>query len=232
VSAQDTIRLQEEVDWPPFTPALPGKATSGLAYDLMSAIFAKLVVKVELEVYPFARALENAKAGRIDGVTTVNPTPDRATYLAFSIPTVPKKGFIYFKADRKSELAWETYQDLSGLRLGVVGGNAYSPEFDSAVRGGSIKVLEVSTLDLLPKMVVTGRIDGFLAVGIVADRLIEKQGFVGQLARSRRPYVVSDYTIGIAKSSRFFARLPQIDQAIRTIQKDGTLKKILAKYGL
>jgi ABC-type amino acid transport substrate-binding protein len=230
--AQSVIKFQEEVDWAPFTPSTPGKTTKGLSYELMSAIFAKLDTKVELEVLPFARVLDDAKSGSIDGITTISPNKEREAFLAFSVPTIPKRGYIYYKADRQGGLKWNSYEDLKGMSFGIVTGNSYSPEFDAAVKAGTIKAVAVPTLDLLPKMVMAGRIDGFLVPSIVGNKLLADQGLTGKLVPTARPYVDQNFSLAISKKSPFAAKLSQINQAIQSMQRDGSFKQILAKYGI
>jgi polar amino acid transport system substrate-binding protein len=67
VAAQTVpLRIGAEDDWAPFSSVKDGKPV-GMAVDLVQAIFAEAGIPIELVAVPYARCMEETKAGRLAG---------------------------------------------------------------------------------------------------------------------------------------------------------------------
>lgn len=223
-----TLHLAEEADWPPFTPEKYGKVEEGLSYALMDAIFSKLQVNFDLELYPQKRMLQMLQEGTKDAATVISINKERSEYIEFSNPIFQKKGLVYHRKD--SEFQWENFEDLKGLKIGVVRGHNYGDEFNSAVEKYNLTLVEVSTVEQNFKMLLAKRIDIFLAVELTAIQLLRKPSYKGKIVAAQKPYYTKDYHIGFSKNSKAIYLLPDVNKVIDTLQNDGSLQDIIAPF--
>lgn len=105
--------------------ALPG---AGFANDLTAEIMRRAGHEVTVVVLPWVRALEGTEAGAFDILPSAWYTEDRAEKLLYSGAPIAMSRLVFVKpADSKFE--FHTLQDLAGLRVGIVSGYAYEPDF-------------------------------------------------------------------------------------------------------
>lgn len=227
-SSSITLHLTEEADWPPFTPEKYGKVEEGLSYALMDAIFSKLQVNFDLELYPQKRMLQMLREGTKDAATVISINTERSAYIAFSKPIFQKKGLIYHRSDRNFQ--WNSYEDLKGLKIGIVRGHNYGDEFKNAVKEYNLTLVEVSTVEQNFKMILADRIDIFLAVELTAIQLLRKPMYTNKISPASKPYYTKDYHIGFSKNSKAIYLLPDVNRIIDSMKKDGTLQDIIAPF--
>ena len=68
---------------PPYSIGTEDKLHAGIAIDIIQAVFEDMGHTVEIEVYPWPRALKNAKLGLYDGIFSVFKTPEREEFLTY-----------------------------------------------------------------------------------------------------------------------------------------------------
>lgn len=223
-----TLHLAEEADWPPFTPEKYGKVEEGLSYALMDAILSKIQVDFDLELYPMKRVLQMLQEGTKDAVTVISINKERAEFIEFSKPIFQKKGYIYHRKD--TLIDWNTFEDLKGLRIGVVRGHNYGDDFQLAVNKYNLSLVEVSTVEQNFKMLLAHRIDIFLAVELTAIQLLRDPLYKDKIVPTSKAYYTKDYHIGFSKNSKAIYLLPDVNNVIDSMQRDGSLQDIIAPF--
>lgn len=155
-SAQDKVVRLTSLDWPPFSgEALKDK---GAAVAVARAAFAAMGYRLEVEFYPWNRAVALVKAdGGPDGYF---PEYDGAEVRQGFILSVPLGTSPLGFAERAAApVAWTSVDDLTGKRIGVVDGYLNTEELDSRIANGRLQA-ETATSDLLNlKKLAAGRID-------------------------------------------------------------------------
>lgn len=121
--------------FPPFEYERDG-AIVGFDAEIVQQVLARLGLTARIEVLPWARAQEEAAAGRIAGLFSLTWSPERERLYHFSAPLSTVKD-VFFKL-RTREFAWRELDDLKGLRVGISQGYAYAPELMRAIQAGSI----------------------------------------------------------------------------------------------
>lgn len=104
--------------------ALPG---NGFANDLTVQIMKAAGYEVSVLVLPWVRALDGTEAGTFDILPSAWYTEERAQMLLFSEPIAMSR--LVFVKPADSPFEFHTLQDLAGLRVGIVSGYTYEPEF-------------------------------------------------------------------------------------------------------
>ncbi|MEH6628968.1 MAG: transporter substrate-binding domain-containing protein, partial [Motiliproteus sp.] len=116
-------------DWPPyeFVDVRSGKL-NGLSTEIIRAVFERMgLPEPEIELYPWARAEQEAFVGSVDGIYSITPSPERLRHLLFpDEPLTTEQGVLFVRKDRVGLLQIDSVDDLKRLNIGVVRGYAYS----------------------------------------------------------------------------------------------------------
>ena len=230
----DTIHFVEEADWPPFTPPaqrVGDIATKGLAFEMIRELCRRVGVACDVELVPESRALMLLKNGQRDGITTISRNVEREAFLDFSLPTLQKRGFIYFNKERRPGFTWNRWKDLLGLSIGIVNGHNYGDEFTAAASSFGLDVQSVSREEINFAKLDRGHIDVVLSVDVVAASILRSNpGYLGHIAAASKPYYLKDYHLGLAKASPAVEMMPRFNEAIKSMADDGSFKRLLAPY--
>ena len=106
------------MDYPPFY----GKSLDkkGPLIELITEAFKNTGYTVQVEFYPWGRAIENSKAGKVDGVVGVWYSQERTEHFLYSDPIFPNK--VGFYKRKGEDIRYKDYSDLKqqGYKLGSV----------------------------------------------------------------------------------------------------------------
>lgn len=228
-AAQD-IRFVEESDWPPFTPDYIGFANEGLSFDLMTEILGRIDQTFTLELLPQKRVLSRLRTGTADAVTVVSKNKERERYINFSVPIFQKLGLVWFNHSRTPNFEWQSYEDLKGLKIGIVLGHNYGDDFIAAVKKYDLTLEPVTREEQNFAKLKAGRVDVVLSVEMVARQIFRNYKYMGVFSAAEKPYYSKDYHVGFSKASPSKSLLPKVNQAIRGAKSEGVLQKIVARH--
>jgi polar amino acid transport system substrate-binding protein len=200
----------------------------GLMVDLIKAIGADAGFKVEIEGMTFSTLIPALTANKIDIIAAaMYITPSRKEVIDFSGPVYTYgEGLIVPKTDSKD---YKEFADLKGETVGAQKGTAF---IEPLQKTGFFP--EVKIYDNIPSILAdvnTGRLKaGFADRPILAYNL--KQGLFPEvrLVNSYVSTINGSVGIGVRKSDGEL--LAKINTALDKLTRDGTVKKILAKWGL
>lgn len=155
-AAQDKVVRLTSLDWPPFSgEALKDK---GAAVAVARAAFAAMGYRLEVDFYPWNRAVALVKAdGGPDGYFPEYDGAEVRQGFTLSVPlgTSP----LGFAERTAAPVAWTTLDDLKAKRIGVVDGYLNTEDLDARIADGRLQA-EAAHSDLLNlKKLAAGRID-------------------------------------------------------------------------
>ena len=158
VFAGDKIFNAIASPFPPFTG--PNLKDKGVAWEICKAALEAQGYIVNLEFAPWARAMEDSKKGKYDGLLPAYRTEERMRWFLYPMPLLTiNTGFIKHKL--KKEITYNgDLRTLIGYNIGVGKGYSTEDEFDKA---DYLNKVFVSTTPQILKMLWLGRLD--LAVG-------------------------------------------------------------------
>lgn len=234
--AVEPLRLAS-LEWEPYIgPDLPEQ---GYVAALIRAAFAEKGVEVEIEFYPWARALHLARTGAVDGVVPEYFNASRESEFEFSatFPGGPlvlckrRSDAIVFAADPLLEPD-AALEALKGWRFGVVRGYLNTPEFDAA----DYLIKEETSDDATNlRKLVFGRIDLAVIDRHVAEHLIRtRYPNYTQKIECMTP-ALADMPLFIAfsrKSPRMPDALTSFNLGLKALEADGRLATLRARYVL
>lgn len=228
-SAQTVLRVGSTPTGVPFT-FLDTKTNTiqGIMVDLITAIGKDAGFEVKVEPMQFSTLIAGLNANKIDIIAAaMYITPARQEVIDFSAPIYSYgEGLVVPKSDTKD---YVTLEDLKGKTVGAQVGTAFVEPLQKSGFFPEVKIYD-NIPDIL-RDVNAGRIGaGFADYPIVAYNLAQGMFPESRLVKSYKPSVVGSVGIGVRKSDKEL--LAKINASQAKLTADGTVKQILAKWGL
>lgn len=128
--------------------------------DLLISLAKKSNMQIEYIRCPIARCLYLVKEGVADMVMQLKKTPERINDFIYLQPATFIQEFpLNFYINKDSPNTIQNYQDLTGLKIGVIRGMSYFDRFD---KDTELLKVKVNNREQLIGMLKKGRIDTFL----------------------------------------------------------------------
>ncbi len=227
--AQQTLKVGSTPTGIPFTFLdTQTNKIQGVMVDLITEVGKDAGFEVQIEPMQFSALIGALTSNRIDIVSAaMYITPQRKEVIDFSDPIYTYgEGLFVPKSDTKD---YVTLDDLKGLTVGAQVGTAYVEPFKKSGLFPDVKVYE--TIPDIIRDVNSGRLKaGFADYPIVAYNLKQGRFPEVRLVNSYKPQVVGSVGIGVRKSDQEL--LKKINASLAKLQANGTVKRILAKWGL
>ncbi len=198
-------------------------APAGIHYELASAVFKKAGVEAEITILPKARLLEGIKNGSIDaGVFFSSPDVADKVVSAGVIDKVP------FVAISKKGLVVAKYEDLyASASLSMLASTSVTPRFDA---DSKIKKVVVSDYETLGRLFVNNRSDTIIGNAWVLAYQLKKDGYTSIAAEQVFKFKDIPNELFLRRGSAAADRLAAISEALKALDKDGTLRSVVLKY--
>jgi len=228
-SAQQVLKVGSTPTGTPFT-FLDTKTNSiqGIMVDLITEIGKDAGFQVQIEPMQFSTLIASLTSNKIDIISAAMfVTAARKEVIDFSEPFYSYgEGLLVPKGDTKT---YTTQEDLKGQVVGAQVGTAF---VDALKKSGLFS--EVKAYDTIPDIlrdVNAGRLKaGFADYPILAYNL--KQGGFPEvrIVESYKPATVGSVGIGVRKGDTEL--LAKINASLAKLKANGTVDKILDKWGL
>ena len=228
-SAQQVLKVGSTPTGAPFT-FLDTKTNTiqGLMVDLITEIGKDAGFSVQVEPMQFSTLIASLTGNKIDIISAAMlATAARKEVIDFSDPVYPYgEGLVVPKTDTKN---YASAEDLKGEVVGAQVGTAY---VDALKKTGLFS--EVKVYDTIPDIlrdVNTGRLKaGYADYPILAYNLSQGMFPDVRLVTSYKPMTVGTVAIGVRKSDGEL--LKKINTSLARLKENGTVAKILDKWGL
>ena len=227
--AQQTLKVGSTPTGIPFT-FLDTQANKiqGVMVDISEAIGKDAGFTIQVEPMQFSALIGSLTSNRIDLIAAAMYITDaRKQVIDFSGPIYTYgDGLLVPKSDTKD---YKDISELKGATVGVQVGTAFVEPLQKSGLFAEVKLYD--TIPDILRDVNAGRIKaGFADYPIVAYNLQQGRFPEVRLVKGYKPMVVGSVGIGVRKSDGEL--LKKIDASLTKLKADGTIKKILAKWGL
>jgi polar amino acid transport system substrate-binding protein len=229
VAAERVVRVAGD-PYPPWIEGTEGSvATEGIAVKLAQELFKRLNLKTLIVVYPFERGIQRIKEGDEDVILMVSETEERKKFILFTPPIRHSKWVFYHR--KGDDFSWNTWKDLQKYRIGYVTGNNIGQDFPAAAEKYKFYIEEVKADIFNVKKLLLGRIDIIIADLEVMQRIIQQNlDFQGKLEWYDKPIFESYYHFGISRKSFLAPMLPEINEVLQKMKRDGAFQEIFCQY--
>jgi polar amino acid transport system substrate-binding protein len=221
-------------DDPPYTYRTADGRIAGLNAELVEQTLARLGCHAQWRELPWARALVELEAGRLDLLPGGLRRPEREAFAHFVAQHVLSRNLLFVrKAERARIGNASRLADLPpGLRLGVQIGVVYGPEYAQLITQPAFRasLTQATSRRNLWQMLELGRVDGVLASEASARWELAQQGLSAGIVAT--DVVLSDEPafVLVSKRNRDAAWARRYQEASDALEADGTMARIVRKY--
>ena len=227
------IYIAEEGLWPPYTFEKGGIPTQGIAWEAMNAIFTRLDIEIDMRLLPQARMLQYLKDGKKDAVSIISKNRDRLTFLDYSDVLLQDTGVICYSSKRKKPFNWKEFRDLFPYRIGLVSGHNYGNPFLDAIVMYNLNVQYVTNYEQNFKKLDAGRVDIILINRSSTSEFLRKYpDYKARIRIAEKPFFIYDYYTAFSKKSPARLLIPEVNNVIAELKKEGVIDQILGKYNM
>lgn len=202
----------------------------GVASHIVEEAFNQVGIRVHWGFFPWVRSYEQAKEGKDWQASAVWwPTEDANKHFLLSVPVVHTSNVFFHLKSRP--IKWNTFSDLSGLKIGITRGYDYGSDFNLAVKRGELDVQEVSSDEINLKKLLSGRIDLFPNdpdVGFAQIRNNYEFNQANQFAHHKKKFARRTLHLLISKKAKradYF--MEAFNKGIGILADQGKIKKML-----
>lgn len=220
--------------WCPINCAVDAERR-GIFVELAEQIFAEAGIAVEYRVINWARAVHDARKGKLDALVGagVQDAPD----FLFT-PSAPGISRMCFYVLRGSPWRYRGLESLTAVRLGAINGYSYGVELDLYLRNyrETPRVQLVTGDQALATNLLRlrhGRIDALVENTWVMQALLSEQSLHDEVLEvgCRHPDV--PIYLAFSPNRPHSARYAQLfEQGLQRFRQDGRLQALLARYGV
>jgi polar amino acid transport system substrate-binding protein len=211
-----------------------GKA-AGVDVDLVQAIADELGCVASFPKMPWARTLRELENGGVDVATSASRTPERERFAHFSAPYRQAQMGIYVRKGETGRYALDGLPGITdvGLRLGVMRGYYYGPEFETLMADPVFaRQVDVAVdYETNIRKLLHGRIDGFLVddIGVMVGALAD-YGAEDQVEQHPVFLAGDEFHLMLSRKSVSDSRVAEIDEVLARMEADGRLRRVMDEY--
>ena len=228
--AADTPLRLATLEYPPYiinTELGP----RGLAVDIVSTAFARIGRPIKTELFPVARGQIRLLNGDADAYFSIKKTPERERDMLFPQKSLMTQDYVFFVNKGSRWRFTGSFDSLDNATIGVVIATSYGSRFDTAVKAGTLRKLEaVTSHESNFRKLLAHRVDA-----VICSRLVGLY-YLG-LLNGLNDVEISGPTVETTVSYLVFTRKKnhtalsqQFDQALESMERDGTLKRLNNDY--
>jgi len=207
-----------------------GKPT-GMLVDLVTEAFRRAGSPVEIKLMPWARCIEEAKTGAVDGVFSSFKLPERELFLAFPKEPLTTQVVAFF-ARKNSTIRFDgDLNSVRGVNIGIINGTSYGKKFDAAVKDGTLwRIDRTNTIDSNLQKLAVGHVDLIPSYREVLLDAANRLGLRSEIEELSPPLESVPSYLAFTKV-RDLSKLSQsFDKELASMKQDGTYDRIVARY--
>lgn len=216
--------------YPPFSYFVENQAR-GAMLDALTMVADEVGFTLAASVNTaFARCLRMMEAGKVDIMVSLMPTPERLEYMTMFAYSEPEALRMVARADFDQEP--ETTREILRLRVGLINGYEYPPEFAQHPM-----VIQAPQPDVGLRLLDARRIDILVLNESVAAHLVNQAAAAGNQRNVSYKLLQATFlreqnvnSIGIAKASWLNNHTDQIGAVIKRLRNTGEFERLIKKH--
>ncbi|WP_168224746.1 substrate-binding periplasmic protein [Rhodoferax aquaticus] len=215
------------LDWQPFSGKALPEGGAGIAV-LRAALKAE-GIELEVQFYPWTRAIETAKDATYAGFYPAWPEDVPA---GFSASAVVFKSPVGLVEPKSKPLTWTKLEDLKGKKIGTVQDYGNTPEFMKLIKDGVIKT-EIVSDDLTNVKKVAGeRIDAAFIDLANLDYFLKNDAkdLASKVQANKKVIDTKDLVLAVNGSFSNKKAAAILNSGLAKINADQIIKDYMAKY--
>ncbi|MEO9523758.1 substrate-binding periplasmic protein [Marinobacter alexandrii] len=215
--------------WPPYSYGdKRAQPIGGYAIDFMREISKRIDHPIRLSILPWLRCLTMNKKGQLDGIMLLTANEDRRRFLYLTEPLLHDANLLWYLNDNQHVADRTSFEELQGLRIGIVEGFNYGEAFAEATEQLKLAVQTAPTVYTNFVKLERGWIDVFLVNRVVADfTLLSRPELKERLVVRKGPFEPVGFRVGLSHAGKAANMLDQFNSAIEAMTREGVVTTIL-----
>lgn len=218
-----------EDPWPPYTVGEMQEEATGVAVDLIKAVYGKMGHEASVILLPWKRCLQQVESGKIDAIAIALWKDSRAETYMYPEYAFDNRTGVWYSPERFPDgLKWEKMEDLEKYTLELVKGYSVSEAMDEAVKSGKQPTSWSTKFDLMVKKLIAGRADFGISNEVVMYDHLRRNDLKGKLVPTDNPFKTSRYHISIfSRNSPNNKLVPELNKTLAEMRASGEIDKIV-----
>lgn len=207
---------------------------AGISVDLARATLRAMDCEAKFVEMPWARAVIELQAGRLDILPSMLRTPEREKMAYFSRPYNRSPNVLFIRTQVASQYRLKSLAEIIGtpFKLGAQIGVAYGPEYNHLATRADFqeRITAITSRRSAWKMMELQRIDGIISDEVSALVELQQLGLSNAVVRSDVVVSEEPARFALAKASHAPDFVARFDKALGGLMADGKYKTILERY--
>ncbi len=215
--------------WPPFSYGdKSSQPIGGYAIDFMQEISRRIDRSVRLSILPWLRCLKLAETGQVDGIMLLTANEDRRRFLFFTEPLMHDANLLWYLDTSKHIADRRSFEELLGLKVGIVHGFNYGEAFIKATKELALDVESAPSVYSNFVKLERGWIDVFLVNRVVADyTMLGRPDLRARMVPRMGPFAPVGFRVGLSKAGQAADLLALFNAAITDMTREKVVTGIL-----
>lgn len=220
------------LEYPPYIFNIAG-TPHGPVVDIVREVFARMGQQANIRVYPIPRGLAKLKRGEVDAYFSIKDTPERRLTMLFPHEALFTQQFVFFTANRARFPFNGNLDSVADARIGIVEKTSYGPRLDQALGSGQLhNVQQAVDHESNFKKLLSGRVDLVPCSRQVGLYYLKKLGGESRISISGPELDTTVSYLVFTGARDMHAVSDRYDQALRSLRRDGTVRRIWSRYHL
>ncbi|WP_431689385.1 substrate-binding periplasmic protein [Hahella sp. NBU794] len=219
-------RYAEAVQQEIIPPGLDSERLQGYSWDVLRESYHEMGYTIQLYIYPWIRAFDQVKAGKLDILFPTGFNQERASYFNYSKEPIDHVDFlVYVSPDVK--LSWNGLASLEGKTIGVLRGWNYGLEWE---RQSRIVKYDVGEILQGFAMLDKGHLDGLAGYELSFDYALQQANWRNHYKKLPVFDSTDEFAVSAKRNPNGQKLLDIFDAGKRRIVEKGIFYKINAKW--
>ncbi|WDP87788.1 MAG: transporter substrate-binding domain-containing protein [Desulfobacter sp.] len=201
---------------------------NGVNAKILTTIAASIDADIIFKYAPFKRRLIMMKNGDIDMSCGLLKNNERAEYIHYILPPYKNRSDTIFFVKKGQAGRIKTYEDLAGLKIGVIRGARFFEQFDTDQTSNK-DYCEQTTTNF--RKLIFNRVDTVISNEAAGIDIIHRLGISNQVEMSNFRFSKEKHVyIGISKKSHLMDKIHLLEPRIKEMINTQKISQIITRH--
>jgi polar amino acid transport system substrate-binding protein len=206
---------------------MQGDTAKGINVEIVDAIAKKFGIKMKWDAWPWARCVNLAKNGDVDGLMSLYKSTERENYFYYPEENINVDECVFFTYPGSHVTFDGRLQSLAGKKVLIARSNAYGQAFDEAL--DVIKIVAPNSVNVV-RMIAGRRYKIGIGSRKTVEAEIRKQGYEKKVLILEHPYLIKTYFAFSKKKGPLFESLAEdFSNSLKAFKTTKQYKRILTE---